>query len=377
MTAAFYDATLVDGRAVPLGRYLRTVRRLGQVVAIGAGGIVISCGVVAGVTVGAVWTVSSAFNLNPHVRATMSIGPATATSAYPPPRDLRSIAGRIDPLTFEVKWARTMALAATPNGLEADPSQPALAELVPEAAPPPEMSVAAAEPEIPLVEAPASLADPAEATGAITMAELPPAIAIPDSVPPLPKLDTVLVPSLPLPRPYPGKREIVREAHNRAPALPERTPSVPEADGRTAVYDIEAHTVYLPSGERLEAHSGLGDKLDDPRYIRVKNRGPTPPNIYSLTLREQLFHGVEAIRLNPVDEGKMFGRDGMLAHTYMLGPNGQSNGCVSFRDYSRFLHAFKRGEVDRLVVVSSLEGTSWRSVAARGGVSRQYADNDR
>jgi hypothetical protein len=45
------------------------------------------------------------------------------------------------------------------------------------------------------------------------------------------------------------------------------------------------------------------------------------------------FHGVRAIRLVPVGDGKMFGRDGLLAHSYMLGPNGQSNGCVSFSDY--------------------------------------------
>ena len=57
----------------------------------------------------------------------------------------------------------------------------------------------------------------------------------------------------------------------------------------------------------------------------------------------------------PVDDSKMFGRDGMLAHTYMLGPNGQSNGCVSFSDYNAFLNAFLRGEVDRLVVVEHLQ----------------------
>src|SRR5262249_8674856 len=35
-------------------------------------------------------------------------------------------------------------------------------------------------------------------------------------------------------------------------------------DIRTAVYDIEAHTVYLPSGRKLEAHSGLGEYMDNP-----------------------------------------------------------------------------------------------------------------
>jgi hypothetical protein len=126
-------------------------------------------------------------------------------------------------------------------------------------------------------------------------------------------------------------------------------------DSHTAIYDIVAHTVYLPDGERLEAHSGLGRFLDDPHFITQKARGPTPPNVYHLTLRGELFHGVRAIRLNPEDDRKMFGRDGILAHTYMLGPSGQSFGCVSFKNYQEFLNAFLRGEIDRLVVVPHLE----------------------
>jgi hypothetical protein len=127
-----------------------------------------------------------------------------------------------------------------------------------------------------------------------------------------------------------------------------------DVDSHTAIYDIAAHAVYLPDGHRLEAHSGLGGYMDDARYVNVKGRGATPPNIYDLALRERSFHGVRAIRLVPIDDRKMFGRDGMLAHSYMLGPNGQSNGCVSFSDYPAFLNAFLRGEVDRLVVVEHL-----------------------
>ncbi|MFE1598624.1 DUF2778 domain-containing protein [Methylobacterium sp. ID0610] len=121
----------------------------------------------------------------------------------------------------------------------------------------------------------------------------------------------------------------------------------------TAVYDITAQTVTLPGGERLEAHSGLGQHMDDPRFVHLRMRGATPPGTYLLTEREALFHGVRAIRLNPVGgSGAIHGRNGILAHTYMLGPSGASNGCVSFKDYNRFLQAFLRGEVRRLVVVA-------------------------
>ena len=137
-------------------------------------------------------------------------------------------------------------------------------------------------------------------------------------------------------------------------AAPGDAPSGPDTS-HTAIYDITAHTVYMPDGRRLEAHSGLGEHLDDPRSINLKSRGPTPPNVYRLSLREAMFHGVRAIRLNPVDDGKMYGRDGILAHTYMLGSNGQSNGCVAVRNYPALLQAFMSGQVDRLVVVEHLD----------------------
>ena len=127
-------------------------------------------------------------------------------------------------------------------------------------------------------------------------------------------------------------------------------------DRQTAVYDISARTVYMPDGSKLEAHSGLGSKLDDPRFVHVRMHGATPPHTYDLSLRESLFHGVEALRLNPVGgEGNVFGRTGLLAHTYMLGPNGDSNGCVSSRNYEAFLRAYKNNEIKRLVVVAKLD----------------------
>ena len=126
-------------------------------------------------------------------------------------------------------------------------------------------------------------------------------------------------------------------------------------DRSTAVYDITAHKVYLPDGTALEAHSGLGALLDDPRHADVKMRGVTPPTVYDLQPREALFHGVEALRLIPQDEDQALGRDGLLAHSYMLGPNGDSNGCVSFKDYGAFLQAYKNHEITRLAVVARLD----------------------
>ena len=125
-------------------------------------------------------------------------------------------------------------------------------------------------------------------------------------------------------------------------------------DRYTAVYDISARTVYLPDGTRLVAPSGLGDALDDPRYVSERMRGPTPPNVYELEPREASFHGVQALRLIPVGDNTLYGRAGLLAHSYMLGPNGDSNGCVSFRDYDAFLRAYQSGQVKKLVVVSRL-----------------------
>jgi hypothetical protein len=65
----------------------------------------------------------------------------------------------------------------------------------------------------------------------------------------------------------------------------------------------------------------------------------------------------------------MFGRDGILAHDYLLGPNGDSNGCVSLANYPEFLNAFLVGDIDRLVVVERLENPP-NEMIALGWVDR-------
>ena len=130
----------------------------------------------------------------------------------------------------------------------------------------------------------------------------------------------------------------------------------PPYDKQTAVYDIAAKKVYLPDGTVLEAHSGLGTKMDDVRYAHVRMQGVTPPHIYDLKPREALFHGVPALRLTPIGgQDKIFNRDGLLAHTYMLGARGDSNGCVSFKDYYAFLDAYKNKGIRRLAVLAKVQ----------------------
>ncbi|WP_416066163.1 tlde1 domain-containing protein [Rhizobium sp. ZK1] len=205
--------------------------------------------------------------------------------------------------------------------------------------------------------------------------------------------DLVLAPdedSVPLPmarpdglvgRPAPASKGSPRAAE---PVLAYAKPNSPIEDGQddavprydkpvfsprlragVAIYDIENATVYLPNGERLEAHSGLGKMRDNPRYIDQKMRGPTPPHTYNLTMREALFHGVAAIRLTPVQgSDAIFNRVGLLAHTYMLGKNGDSNGCISFKDYKRFLAAYKRGDIRQIVVVPRMNNKPASTLAS-------------
>jgi hypothetical protein len=200
-----------------------------------------------------------------------------------------------------------------------------------------------------------------------------------DRTPPKPAPTVLASASIALPRPLETPPVPMPPARPRLAALNPEDLGIKRNDDsrppRTAIYDISASTVYLPGGERLEAHSGLGHLMDDPSSMRVKNRGVTPPNIYRLTLRESLFHGVQALRMTPQNEDDMFGRAGILAHSYMLGPSGQSNGCVSFKDYPKFLEAFRRGEVDRIVVVTRLDRPPALAARARAVQPIRSASN--
>lgn len=333
-TATLDDVSLSDGQVLAFRAFDRAMRVVmagfASVAAIGVFG--------AAVTIVAAWMVAAALSRHPHTHQ-MAMGALPRVTHSP----MLAAANLNAPvvtshLSLEAKVAQARALASE------------LARtLPPEPVRPVEVVAIVSEPL------------PAPATKSVENIPLPrqhpapPQSASPPQAPSAPQTAALAPP------PAPEQKPAIA-------ALPPHTTTTPLAgvDGRTAVYDISARTVYMPNGEKLEAHSGLGEKMDDPRHIRVRMRGPTPPNVYTLTMREKLFHGVRAIRLNPIDESKMFGRDGMLAHTYMLGPNGQSNGCVSFKNYDKFLRAFLNGEVDRMVVVAGLNGAPPAHVARMG-----------
>ena len=352
--ATFYAVPTFDGRIFSLGGCRRLLRLVGGNVLMGLGAVAAVGVLVTTVTVAAAWIVSTTLSNNPYIHARTPTGPGALALVQDGPTFASAPV-----VTFEDRWPRTTA-SMQASAMPLLPEQPLeIADNVPMPPPQPlQVPHRQAKPEIAYAHGLTSvpLPRPHPTQHEIALAPVGQAAA---------RIATAMLP----PAPPVEKRVAPQQAHNKSLSLP-------APDSRIAVYDISAHTVYLPNGDRLEAHSGLGDKLDDPRYVNVRMRGPTPPNVYELTMREQLFHGVRAIRLNPVDDGKMFGRDGMLAHTYMLGANGQSNGCVSFRDYQKFLNAYLRGEVERLVVVANLGTKPSLTARARHGRKYRYASND-
>ena len=74
----------------------------------------------------------------------------------------------------------------------------------------------------------------------------------------------------------------------------------------------------------------------------------------SLLRANSFFMGFKRC-VKPVGTRNIFGRAGLLAHTYMLGANGASNGCVSFKNYDAFLQAYQNGEIKHLAVVAHMD----------------------
>jgi hypothetical protein len=380
--ASFDDATFLGGRESAIGEVRGLIRGVLGSTAIGLGAIAAVGAAIGITTVGGVWLVGVALSGAPHLQARASAGPAKLALVD---------AAAFPKSSFEAQWARTTAVMSVPVSRLAAPSADRRVTRAGRGVPAP---MAVSHPHLEVKHEVEQLLAPPNVDKLMPWATSPQLRS--GVLPATPRLIERIAP-VPLPRPKPVRPKITQAPVEKpatqvaivtppqAPPVEKRTvsreapakaPVLPGPDSRTALYDITGHTVYLPNGARLEAHSGLGDRIDNPRYIRVKMRGPTPPNVYDLTLRERLFHGVRAIRLTPVDESRMFGRDGMLAHSYMLGPSGQSNGCVSFRRYDRFLRAFLNGEVDRMLVVRSLDEAPPHLAGLARAHGYRYAAND-
>jgi hypothetical protein len=360
--ATFPRVTAFDRRAVPTD-YRRAVCRT---VGIGVG-TVTTAGTIAGTAaVAAAWMVSTALNGAPHFKTTPLALEMAALSQSGSERIITAFAD--------------LAAAPVRSNDAAAPAPPAVETRAAEAEFHPPLPRPRTEPSVQAQrEAAAAPAKPAlpQAAAARSAGRV---AAAPNwfDPEPLSALAPAAAPARPAPLPpaqvsertdaAPAPRDTAAPPAKSAPAqVAAATPAPPRTwlapDGHTAIYDIVAHTVYMPDGMRLEAHSGLGGSMDDPRAVRERARGPTPPNVYNPVLRDGVFHGVQAIRMNPVDDVKMFGRAGILAHPYMLGPSGQSFGCVSFKNYAEFLQAFEQGKVDRMIVVTHLPDRDERRLA--------------
>ncbi|MGF9691678.1 tlde1 domain-containing protein [Rhizobium sp. 0TCS1.26] len=228
------------------------------------------------------------------------------------------------------------------------------------------------EVEIADLQSPAELAV-ANAVGPTEDDSLPMAGPLPITRPPSNALAMVIAPSAAKPSTRdakPDAADTADESEDEAPkvlayARPEnpmksaaRSVPWPDRGVKIAVYDITNGVVHMPNGEKLEAHSGIGNMRDNPKFTHVKMRGPTPPGTYKLSMREKPFHGVAAIRLTPTDGVAPLGRTGLLAHTYLLrSAPGDSHGCVAFANYDKFLKAFRRGDVTHMIIVNRHDGS--------------------
>jgi hypothetical protein len=286
-TVRFYNIPSLDGRVFPLGDY----RQLLNGVVIGLGTVAAVCALVTIVMVAAAWIFNTALATNPYIHAHAPLGSGimafaqygpTLASAADVSKSARVSTAPADApdVTFEAKWARAMAFARVS-------AVPLVSEHPRERA----SNVPSPPLDVPQSQAKSEIAHAPNLTHVATLTPAAaPASPLP-STPPLPRKRTPeWSNTLPLPRPHPSKHEIAgsplgqtspqvaaakppaastTEKRVTAQQIYNKSMSPSDPDSRTAIYDISARTVYLPNGEKLEAHSGLGDKRDDPQYIHV------------------------------------------------------------------------------------------------------------
>ncbi|MGH6675065.1 MAG: tlde1 domain-containing protein, partial [Xanthobacteraceae bacterium] len=315
--ATFANVTAYNSRPLAGRDYRRTV--LGSAV-LGLGSVSAVAVMAGTVAVAAAWMVSGSLNSNPDFRSSAPV----ALESVGLPRPPRRLADPTDMLggalasanpayaSAPIREAELAPAAVAPSPARPDlpPSRPrqiaALTDNVPLPAPRP-LALAPIQAERDIARAPARAYTPPATIEAHRSPVETPRLAerARNNMPN--QRETRKAERLAALAPAPSRPPLTTgsiggTASSAAPRLPagprlayNNPETLPGRDSHAAIYDIVAHTVYMPDGERLEAHSGLGRMLDDPLYVSQKGRGPTPPNTYDLTLRRGSFHGVQAL----------------------------------------------------------------------------------
>src|ERR1035437_1549142 len=213
-TATYCDVPHVDGRIFSLDDCHRLIRLIGGHVVMGLGAVAAVGMLVTTVTFVAAWIVNTVVATNPSIRASAPAGPGSLALVQDAPNFANAPA-----VTFADRWPRpTASMQASVMPL-LPPHPLEIADNVP-VPPKPERATS-----VPLPRPHPTQHDiPFAPVGQIG-----------------PQVAPQVAPATPPPAPPADKRAAPQEAHNKSLSL-----SLPAPDSRTAVYDIVAHTVYLP-----------------------------------------------------------------------------------------------------------------------------------
>lgn len=103
-------------------------------------------------------------------------------------------------------------------------------------------------------------------------------------------------------------------------------------------YDNRTGTlVHHRDGQRITLATGLlsgrGDGLNNPEKQYEKNRGVTPEGGYNLSFGHSNRAGIgKYVRMDPIDNSQMRGRDGILMHHGSLASGERGSlGCITFK----------------------------------------------
>lgn len=96
-------------------------------------------------------------------------------------------------------------------------------------------------------------------------------------------------------------------------------------------YDQSTGRLISREGERIgEGYSGAPTARNNPTKENVHNVGPIPRGTYEIGKPvDTVTHGPFVLRLSPIQDNEMYGRDGFLIHgDSVVEPGTASTGCI-------------------------------------------------